>query len=207
MTRIKICGITNVKDALDAVACGVDALGFVFARSPRKISAQRAAKIIEYLPPFVTKVGVFVNAEKKQVLRILRACKLNALQFHGDENDSYCSFFRKYCTIIKAFRIKDKRSLDKVKEYRNAHAYLFDTYAENRYGGTGRAFNYRMLAGRNFKKPVIIAGGITKKNMPDIICTIKPYAVDISSGVETKPGKKNRRLMSSIVKTVKAVRV
>ncbi len=203
MTKIKICGITNINDAKTAVKWGADALGFVFTRSPRRINPKRAAKIIGQLPIFVSKVGVFVNAKKAEVLKVLKICKLDVLQLHGEESDKYCAFLRKYCKIIKAFRIKDRSSLKNIRAYRNIDAYLFDAYDENEYGGTGKSFNIKHLKNLKLKKPVIIAGGLTNQNVKSIVRRLRPYAVDVSSRIEASPGKKSEKLMQSFIRAVK----
>ncbi|MBU4306098.1 MAG: phosphoribosylanthranilate isomerase [Candidatus Omnitrophica bacterium] len=203
MTKVKICGITNLQDARLAVKFGADALGFVFARSPRCVSPAKAAAIIQQLPVFVKCVGVFVNSDKKSVLDILKKCRLDILQFHGDESDNYCAFFQKYCKIIKAFRIKDENSLKSVSLYEHVDAYLFDTYEKGRYGGTGKAFSYNALKKFKSDKPVIIAGGISPENVEEVLRQTKPYALDVSSGIEVTPGKKNARRMHSVIEKVK----
>ncbi len=203
MTKIKICGITNTLDAQEAVKYGADALGFVFAKSPRRVTIAQTKRIIKSTPVFIAKVGVFVNEKKDTVLKILNACRLDALQFHGDESDKYCAFFQKYCKIIKAFRIKDKDSFKTVFSYKHADAYLFDTFKESLYGGTGEPFSYRSLKSFKFDKPVIIAGGINPENAGNIFKIMTPYAVDVSSGIEKKPGKKDLLRMESVIKQIK----
>ena len=202
--KIKICGITNIRDALCACEYGADALGFVFAKSKRKISLRTAASITGKMPPFVSKVGVFVNAQKKDVLRILKTCHLDVLQFHGEESDKYCAFFRKYCKIVKGIRLEHKESLKSVNQYNNIDAYLFDSYSENQYGGTGRSFGYSFIENIVFNKPIIIAGGINVKNFQQVLRLVHPFALDVSSSIEEKPGKKNLRKMKKLIEKVKA---
>jgi len=203
MTKIKICGITNLRDALFAARYGADALGFVFAESPRKINAVSAARIINQLPLFVFKIGVFVNAKKDDVLGILHTCRLDALQFHGEENNRYCGFFRKYCKIIKAIRIKDTIPMKIIRQYKNIDAYLFDAYDKNIYGGTGRSFSWNILKNIPRHKPIIISGGIRPNNVIAVIKKLNPYAIDISSGVEAYPGKKNLKQLKTLIQTIK----
>ncbi|MFH1094443.1 MAG: phosphoribosylanthranilate isomerase [Candidatus Omnitrophota bacterium] len=203
MLKIKICGITSATDALKACQYGADALGFIFAKSPRRITPKAAKEIIKRLPPFIARVGVFVNTDKAQVLRIIKACNLDTLQFHGQESDKYCAFFQKYCKIIKAFRIKDKDSIRAIKDYVHADAYLFDSFSLDVYGGTGSTFSYNLLKKERFKKPVIIAGGINEKNCRKIAALLNPFAFDVSSSIESKPGKKNLKKMQNIIKQVK----
>ncbi|MBU1087750.1 MAG: phosphoribosylanthranilate isomerase [Candidatus Omnitrophica bacterium] len=203
MTRIKICGITREIDALAAISLGADALGFVFAKSPRRISISLAKKISAALPPFISKVGVFVNAEKQDVLKIVQACNLDAVQLHGDESDKYCAFFKKYCKIIKAFRVKDKTVLKAVSTYKNVDAFLFDAYDPERYGGTGKIFVHDLLKNVKFFKPIIISGGINPVNVKKIISLLKPYAIDVSSAVEKQPGIKDPQKLKALISAVK----
>ena len=203
MLKIKICGITNTLDALKACQYGADALGFIFAKSPRKVTPKAAKEIIKRIPPFIARIGVFVNADKSHVLRMIKNCNLDTLQFHGEETDKYCSFFQKYCKIIKAFRIKDKFSVRSIKNYVHADAYLFDTYSKDVYGGTGYTFSYNLLKHKRFKKPVIISGGINEKNCRKIANLLHPFAFDVSSSIESRPGKKNLKKMENLIKKVK----
>lgn len=203
MTKIKICGITNLKDALNAVKCGADAIGFVFAPGKRKITPTEAVLITKRIAPFINCVGVFVNAPKKEVLKIIRNCRIDTLQFHGEEDNKYCAFFQKYCKIIKAFRIKNSSSLKKIKTYKNVDSYLFDTFEKNKSGGTGNTFDQNILKNKKFGKPIIISGGLNSSNVSKTIRALTPYGVDVSSSIEYKPGKKSARLMSEFVKSVK----
>ena len=203
MIRIKICGITQVEDALSAIALGADALGFVFAKSPRKISLSKAKKICLALPPFVSKVGVFVNSKQEDVLKSIKYCGLDTIQLHGDESDKYCAFFKKYCKIIKAFRICDKKSLMIVNTYKNADAFLFDAYVPGCYGGTGKTFSPDLLKKQKFIKPIIVSGGINLQNSGKTIELLKPYAIDASSSVEKQPGIKDIKKLKALILAVK----
>lgn len=205
MTKIKICGITNKKDANAAIVLGADALGFVFAKSPRQLSRVQAQQICASLPPFISKVGVFVDETKENVLKTIKYCGLDTAQFHGNESDKYCAFFKKYCKIIKVFRIDDKISLKTIKTYKNPDAFLFDTYARDCYGGTGKAFAHNILKNIKFSQPIIISGGITLLNVEKIIRLLKPYAVDVSSGVEKKPGIKDIKKLKALILSVKKI--
>jgi phosphoribosylanthranilate isomerase len=205
MTKVKICGITNSVDAFAAVACGADALGFVFAESPRRIDPEKAARIIAGLPPLVTTVGVFVNAPKQDVVRVLRQCRLQAAQFHGEEDDAYCAYFQKYCTIIKAVRIAEPDSLKITKTYRHVDAFLFDTYEQEKQGGTGKIFAHSLLKKFTGTRPYIVAGGMTPDTVEKMLKSIRPYGVDVSSGVEKKPGIKDIRKMRLFVQRVKCM--
>jgi len=203
MIRVKICGITNIGDAVTAVRLGADALGFVFADSPRRVTPAQAAEIIAQLPPFIGTVGVFVNAAKKDVLRAIRLCRLGAVQLQGEENDKYCASLRNYCTIIKAIRISGAASLKQVKNYTNIDAYLFDAFEANRHGGTGHCFNHTLLKKTPIGKPYIVAGGITPKNVRTIIRSSRPYGIDVSSGVEKAPGVKDAEKIRLLIRRAK----
>ncbi|MBU1043230.1 MAG: phosphoribosylanthranilate isomerase [Candidatus Omnitrophica bacterium] len=203
MTRIKICGITQEKDAVAAVALGADALGFIFAKSPRRTSLVQAKKICAALPPFISKVGVFVNAGQQDVLKAVKYCGLDTIQLHGDESDKYCAFFKKYCKIIKAFRVKDKSVLKVVSSYKNVDAFLFDAYDPECYGGTGKIFAHDLLKNVKFSKPIIISGGINPENVEKIISLLMPYAIDVSSAVEKQPGIKDLKKLKALISAVK----
>jgi len=195
MTRIKICGITSREDALAAVECGADALGFVFAESSRQIAPDRAGDIIASLPPMVTTVGVFVDESHRRVREIALRCHLNALQFHGNESPAYCrGFYRK---VIKAFRVRDGSIARDLAGY-DVDACLLDSPAG---GGTGRTFDWELVRGITGR--IILAGGLTPDNVAEAIQRVRPYAVDVSSGVESEPGKKDRRLMEKFVRQVR----
>jgi len=206
MLKIKICGITNAEDAQRACEYGADALGFVFAKSPRMINPENASRITRQIPPFIAKVGVFVDADKAFVIKAIKKCKLDTLQFHGHESDKYCSFFRKYCKIIKAFRIKESSDMESIEKYIHVNAYLFDSYSRDIYGGTGIAFAHGLLKNRNFKRPIIIAGGINEKNCGQIAALLHPFAFDVSSSIESNPGKKDLGKMKNIIKKVKLIK-
>jgi len=194
MTRVKVCGITNSDDALKAVYYGAWAVGFIFTKkSPRYVSPSRARKIIEALPPFVTPVGVFVDQSEKAVRDICQFARIRTVQFHGGETAVYCKRFTDF-KVIKAFRIGEYFPADEVKKYK-VDAYLFDTYAEDAAGGTGKTFNWDVLKGQTVKKPVILSGGLNADNIREALSAIKPFAVDVSSGVERSPGIKDPRLV------------
>jgi phosphoribosylanthranilate isomerase len=203
MTRIKICGITQKKDAAIAVALGADALGFIFVKSPRQVSLFQARHICAGLPPFVSKVGVFVNASKENVLKTIQYCGLDTVQLHGNESDKYCAFLKKYCKIIKAFRISDKASLKPINTYKSPDAFLFDTYVLDSPGGTGKTFAHKLLKNLKFSRPIIISGGLNSANVLKVIKLLKPYAVDVSSGVENKPGEKDIKKLKAFIAAVK----
>jgi phosphoribosylanthranilate isomerase len=199
LVKVKICGITNLKDALASVAAGCDALGFVFyQKSSRYVIPQKAKDIIKQLPPHIIKIGVFVDAPEDRVKRIAKLCHLDILQLHGDESPEFCQKFKNY-RIIKAFRIKDKIDLPNILRYRT-FAYLFDTYVKSKIGGTGKEFNWRLLKNLSgIKKPIFLSGGLNEKNVQKAIKSVRPDWVDISSSVEIRPGEKNHKKVKNFI--------
>jgi phosphoribosylanthranilate isomerase len=200
-TRAKICGITRIEDGLAAASAGADAIGLVFyARSPRAVSAEQARTIIAALPPFVTSVGLFVDAPAEEVEVILASVPLDLLQFHGDETPDYCrGFSRPY---IKVVRMADEVDLKAVAaEYHDAHGLLLDSYQKGVPGGTGHAFDWaRVPAGLG--KPVILAGGLDPGNVAQAVRQVRPYAVDVSSGVEADKGIKDANRIIAFMRGV-----
>jgi phosphoribosylanthranilate isomerase len=188
--QVKICGITNLADGLAAAQAGADALGFVFYEpSPRSVSFETAAQIIRQLPPLLVKVGVFVNAPEEQVWRAVRECGLSLLQFHGDETPDYCLQFG--LLSMKAFRIRDAASLQALTAY-PTDAWLLDAYTPGRLGGTGEPFNWDLaIEARKLGRPIFLAGGLTPETVGEAVRRVRPYGVDVSSGVEAVPGKKD----------------
>ncbi len=200
MVKVKICGITNLEDALMAVEVGADALGFVFYRkSPRHIFPEQAAAIIRRLPPFVQTVGLFVNEESGIVNETADLCGLDIVQLHGEETPEFCRAVNR--RIIKAFRVRDMTSLDDIKSYPVA-ACLLDAWSPAAHGGTGKTFNWDIAAAAAVSERIILAGGLTPENVARAVQKVRPYAVDVSSGVESEPGKKDadliRRFFSSL---------
>jgi phosphoribosylanthranilate isomerase len=191
MVRVKICGITNLGDALASVKAGCDAIGFVFyKKSARYITPRQAGKIIRQSPARVIKIGIFVNAPEKTVKKIARICKLDILQFHGNESPQFCDRFKGY-KIIKAFRIKDKIDLTRVIKYKT-FAYLFDTFLVSRLGGTGKTFDWSLLGDlEKINRPVFLSGGLDARNIKQAIKLVHPSWVDASSSLEARPGKKD----------------
>ncbi len=202
--KVKICGITNLPDAMAATEAGADALGFMFYdKSPRAISIESAATLIRQLPPFVMKVGVFVNASEDLVVRAIRECGLSLLQFHGDETPEYCLQFG--LMSMKAFRIRDAASLQALLGY-HTDAWLLDAYSPDRAGGTGETFNWDLaLEARDWGRPIFLAGGLTPENVAEAVRHARPYAVDVSSGVETTPGKKDHAKLRAFIQAAKSV--
>lgn len=202
MTRVKICGITRVEDALTAVEAGADALGFVFYReSPRHIFPEEASRIIEQLPPFVQTVGLFVNETEAEVNRTAELCRLDIVQLHGDESPEYCTHIRR--RLIKAFRIRTMTCLEPVSEYKVA-GMLLDTFSPSIYGGTGTAFNWEIAAEAvKLHNRIILAGGLTPQNVAKAIHQVRPMGVDVSSGVETGPGKKDHEKVREFIRNAK----
>ena len=198
---IKICGITNFQDAITISETGVDALGFVFySGSKRYISPDKANEIIKELPPFINTVGLFVNEKRENVIDILHKCPVDILQFHGDESPEYCSRFNK--RIIKAFRVKNDFSNNVFNSY-SVNAFLLDGFTQGEYGGTGVSFDWDIaLMSKKFGR-IIIAGGLNPENIESALRKINPYGIDVSSGVEIEPGKKNINKVKEIVKICK----
>jgi len=193
MIKIKICGITNLEDALAAVEAGADALGFVFfEKSPRNILPEQAAAIIRRLPPFVQTVGLLVNEQVAVINSIADQCGLDIVQLHGEETPEFCASVKR--RVIKAFRVKDQSSLDQIGDY-DVAACLLDTWSPAAHGGTGETFNWEIAAAAAASRCIILAGGLTPENVAEAVTAVRPYAVDVSSGVESAPGSKDRRKM------------
>lgn len=203
MVKVKICGITNLEDAKLAVDAGCDALGFVFYRlSPRYISPGKAAQIIRKLPRSVVKVGVFVNAREKNIKRIAKLCRLNMLQFHGNESAKFCDRFKEY-KVIKVFRVKDYLDPKIVLEYK-PFAYMFDTFSRKKLGGTGEIFNWKLVRHIEcLKRPVFLSGGLDRKNVRAAIKAAHPDWVDACSSLEAKPGKKDANKVKRFISVAK----
>ena len=203
-TKIKICGITTLPDAQLAVGLGADALGFIFyPKSPRYIPVATAADICNALPPFVTKVGVFVDELEYEIEKALSECLLTALQFHGEEPPGFCQKFA--AKSIKAIRVRDEGSLRAAAEY-DVDALLIDTYTESERGGTGQTFDWSLAvkAKEILAPPIILSGGLTTVNVQEAIRRVKPYAVDVSSGVEREPGRKDPEKLRRFIELAKS---
>ncbi len=192
--RVKICGITTAADALATVAAGADALGFVFVRStPREITAPGAARLIRRLPPFVARVGLFVDAELSFIRDVIDEAGLDTVQLHGDESPDVCHALRPSVKVLKAFRVRDAETLAQLPLYQEAaDAFLLDAYVPGRVGGTGATFDWEQaVAAKRWGHPLILAGGLTPENVAQAVRRVEPFAVDVSSGVESALGKKD----------------
>jgi phosphoribosylanthranilate isomerase len=204
--KVKICGITNAPDALAAAEAGADALGLMFyEKSPRHISVREAAEIIRELPPFIMKVGVFVDAPEDLVMRAIGDCGLNLLQFHGNETPEYCTQFG--LMSMKAFRIRDAESLKQLAEY-PTDAWLLDAFVKDKLGGTGERFNWDLaIEAKKLGRPIFLAGGLTPANVAEAVRKVQPYGVDVSSGVEAELGRKDHVKVREFIKAAKGVEI
>lgn len=206
--RVKFCGITSIEDATKAASTGCDALGFVFFKeSPRYVTIENVECIVKKMPPFISKVGIFVNEDIRFIEECVDRCGLDVVQLHGDENIKYCVDFENLkfrgVKLIKAIRVKDKDSLNSIENC-HADAILLDAYRSNVYGGTGKGFDRSLaLIAKEYGRRLIVAGGLNPDNVYDIIKEIKPYGVDVSSGIESSPGKKNLELMEEFIGEVR----
>ncbi|MDP2144016.1 MAG: phosphoribosylanthranilate isomerase [Gallionella sp.] len=206
MTRVKICGITRAEDAQAVAASGADAIGFVFyAKSPRHVNAEQAARLVAALPPFVTTVGLFVDADAAFVHEVLAAVPLDVLQFHGDESPEYCAQFGR--PYLKAIRVKAGVDLLQcAARYSAAQALLLDAHVEGIPGGTGTAFDWTLIPGQ-LPLPVILSGGLDAENVAEGIRQVRPYAVDVSSGVEAAKGIKDAAKIAAFMQEVNKTNV
>jgi phosphoribosylanthranilate isomerase len=205
--RIKICGITNEEDALAAARFGADALGFIFAPSPRRISPDKARKIIKALPPLVQTVGVFVDEDFREVSSVAQMCGLDILQFHGSESADYCESF--HSRVIKAVRLRNPQEIKSLARYEGVvHALLLDTFIADKLGGTGITFNWQWAVEAGKYGRIILAGGLNSENVAAAISMVKPYGVDASSSLEHSPGvKDHQKIMKFIVEARQAAKV
>jgi phosphoribosylanthranilate isomerase len=206
MVKVKICGITNYDDAVAAVDAGADALGFVFFReSPRYLSAEDAGRIIRRLPSFVTTVGVFVNESPPVIEKTASTAGLSVVQLHGEESPEVCQSLSMSRRVVKAFRVRTLESLDEFIHYNDyVSAFLLDTYSAEAYGGTGKVFNWDIAVAAKQYGRIILAGGLTPDNVGDAVRYVRPYAVDVSSGVESGRGRKDHLRMKLFIEQAKA---
>ena len=201
--RVKVCGITNLDDALLCEKEGADALGFIFYRqSKRYILPGEAKEIVKKLSPFTTKVGVFVNEDIRVINQIIEKTKINVAQLHGDEDKNYCMEIE--LPVIKSFRIKENFDFGSIYKYKNVD-FLFDAYSENNFGGTGKTFNWELIPAE-IKNKIILSGGISEENIEEIFRKVTPSAVDLSSSLESKPGKKDAEKVKSFFKKFNSLR-
>lgn len=199
--KVKICGTTSLKDAFLAVESGADAIGFIFYKmSPRNISQKEAKEIILQLPPFIETVGVFVNETSDKINRIAEQCKLNSIQLHGEESPALCRRVKR--KVIKAFRVKDADSLKSIASY-DVSGFLLDSYNGGSKGGTGQVFDWNLALRVKKQGPVILAGGLNPYNVFTAIHRVKPYGVDVCSGVEKSPGIKDHEKIREFIKSVR----
>jgi phosphoribosylanthranilate isomerase len=204
--KVKICGITRVTDGLAAAAAGADMIGLMFyERSPRHVAWATAAAIAGALPPDVVKVGVFVDPAEEFVQRAIAECGVTVLQFHGDEPPEFCTQFG--VMSLKAFRIRDAASLAALPDYRT-DAWLLDAFSPAARGGTGEQFNWELaLEAKKLGRPIFLAGGLTPENVAEAVRRVEPFAVDVSSGVESAPGKKDPAKVQAFIAAAKSVPV
>lgn len=207
-TRIKVCGMTDIAEAQGLVAAGVDALGFIFVEaSPRNIEPEKAREIIASLPPFVDAVGVFVDQERDVVDDIVKYCGLTMVQLHGAESPQYCESVN--ARVIKTFSMGPNVELSDTNPFYDPYldvvaGILLDTYHEKVAGGTGKTFDWDLIKQRRPSAPLILAGGLNPDNIGDAVRQVRPFAVDVNSGVEISPGVKDVGAVERIVETVRA---
>lgn len=207
-TRIKMCGITRKKDAVAGIEAGLDALGFIFyEKSPRNVTSDFVRKVVADVPPFIDCVGVFVDRDRKEVEEIVEYCGLSHAQLHGKEKPKYCERLERFaspCRVIKAFRVGKKSSGSEFSPYDDVvRGYLLDTYVKDNAGGTGKTFDWNVIQGLNLQRPVILAGGLNPENVVQAIKSVKPYGVDVNSGVEVEPGIKDHSKLYDFVSKVR----
>jgi len=201
--KVKICGITNVADALATAEAGADMVGLMFyEKSPRHLSMEIATEISRQLNPFIVKVGVFVNPPEDLVLRAIGECGVGLLQFHGEEPPEFCTQFG--VMSMKAVRVRDAASLQALAAY-HTDAWLLDAYAADKLGGTGTTFNWELVSeAKKAGKPIFLAGGLTPGNVAEAVRRVQPFGVDVSSGVEIEPGKKDPGKVRAFIAAAKA---
>jgi len=203
--KIKICGITNAQDAEAAVAAGADALGFVFyAQSPRYIEPTVAKRIIAQLPPFVLSVGVFVNQDQETIRNMYNECGLAFAQLHGDETPAFCESLGR--PVLRALRLRDRGSLLALAEYKGrmgVRGFVVDAFSAEAYGGTGQTVDWSLAREVAKAAPILLAGGLTPGNVQEAVQQVQPYGVDVSSGVEERPGKKDHEKIRAFIRAVR----
>ncbi len=201
--KVKICGITNIEDALLAQQLGADAIGFIFYnKSKRYISPDIAESISKYLSPFTMKIGVFVNESTEEINKISAKVKLNAVQLHGEESPELIEKIN--LPVIKSFRINDEFNFSILNDYKNV-SFLFDAFSKDEYGGTGKTFNWNLIP-PELKNKIILSGGISIENVEEVIKKINPAAIDVSSSLEEYPGKKDHQKLKQFFEKVNSLR-
>lgn len=201
-TKVKICGMTQLKDALFAVEQGADAVGFIFyKKSPRAVTMKIVREIIAKLPPLVDTVGVFVNESADRVNKIADYCGLDLVQLHGEESPAFCRKIHR--RVIKAFRVKDLQSIKELEKY-PVSGFLLDTFSDNLHGGTGKTFDWNLALPAKKFGPVILAGGLTPRNIGQAVRQVRPYGVDVCSGVEESPGIKDLEKVRAFLKNIRS---
>ena len=202
MVKVKICGNTNLDDALAAVEAGADAVGFVFyAKSPRVIAPKTAASIIERLPPFAIPVGVFVDEELSIVRQIMKDCGIPVAQLHGNESPRYCAELGR--SAVKAIRVRNRRDLERMTSY-EVSGFVLDAFVEGVPGGTGVLIDWDLANDAQSLGPIILAGGLTPDNVAEAVRRVRPYGVDVSSGVESSPGTKDHAKVRAFIANAKS---
>jgi phosphoribosylanthranilate isomerase len=201
MVRVKICGITNIEDALAAIDYGADALGFIFfPESPRYVSPETAREITSFLPALVTTVGVFVNEKQQKIREVMQFAGMDVLQLHGNESPDFCTTWHR---VIRALRVKDFTDLKPLEACRRVSAFLLDTYSPGQFGGTGQIFNWDIAVEAKRFGNIILSGGLNPDNIEKAIMRVKPFAVDVSSSIEEKKGKKDLKKMRLFIERAK----
>ncbi len=203
MTRIKLCGFTREVDVDAAVAAGIDALGFNFARGPRKIAPELGRTLVARVPPYVQTAALFVDADEATIRAVLRATRCGSVQLHGDEPPALAARLRADLPVVKAARIATRADLERLAGY-PADAFLLDAYVPDNHGGTGQAWDHALLAGVDLGAPVILAGGLSPTTVGTAVRRVRPWAVDAASGVESAPGIKDPALMTAFVAAVRS---
>lgn len=202
-----MCGTTTLQDAQAAVELGIDALGFIFADwSPRYIKPATALQIVSEIPPFVDKIGVFVNKDQKEVEEIIHYLGLTGVQLHGDEDPEFCDRIARAvpsCSVLKAFRIGQHTQIEDIAPYNSVvRGFVLDSFVENQEGGTGRTFAWEILQRLDLQKPFLLAGGLNRDNITEALRLVSPFGIDVNSGVEDAPGRKNHELLRYFIEAV-----
>ena len=200
--KVKICGMTQLKDALFAVEQGVDAVGFIFyKKSPRAVTMKTVREIITKLPPLVDTVGVFVNESAERLNKIADYCGLDLVQLHGEESPAFCRKIHR--RVIKAFRVKDLQSIKQLEKF-PVSGFLLDTFSDDLHGGTGKTFDWNLALPAKKMGPVILAGGLTPRNILQAVRQVRPYGVDVCSGVEKSSGIKDLEKVRAFLKNIRS---